>query len=248
MHKAPEPQDDRLRRPAQDEATRHMAALGSLALGVAHDLNNLLQPIAMMSDELLARIPEGAPERDYVLLIRQAGTRARDLVRRLLAVTHRDPPQTQPIDLAAFVADALPLLKRGVPPHITVRPELEAVPAIVGDESQIHQVLLNLVINATQAIGAAGGEIAVSVAPVLAGSGCARARQVRLSVADNGCGMDAETQRHAFDPFFTTKPATEGSGLGLAIVQRIVAMHGGLIELDSATGRGTRVDVYFPAA
>lgn len=226
---------------------QRLEAAGTLAWGVAHDLNNLLLPIATMTDELLANLPEGMPEREYVQLIRSAGTRAGAMVRRLLTFARDDPPQVEPLDLAAFVADALPLLRVGVRGDVSLRHDLQPVPTVRADEAQLHQVLVNLVTNAIQAVAGKGGEVAVEVAPSPC-DGDGAAPGARLSVIDSGPGMDAETRRRAFEPFFTTKPVDRGTGLGLAVVQGIVAMHGGTIGLHSAPGLGTRIDIDFPAA
>lgn len=226
---------------------QRIEALGTLAGGVAHDINNLLLPIFAMTDELLRSAAEGSREREYISLIRQAGTRARDLVRRLLTFARCDEPRVEPIDLAKFVADALPLLRSSLPGTIALRPKVEPVPSILADEGQLHQVLLNLVTNSAQAIGAAGGEITIEVRPTTNGAGPSHPSGVRLAVVDDGCGMDGESQRRAFEPFFTTKSVENGTGLGLSVVQGIVANHGGSIALKSEAGRGTRIDIDFPA-
>lgn len=223
-------------------------ALGTLAGGVAHDINNLLLPIFAMTDELLRSAPEGSRDREYISLIRQAGTRARDLVRRLLTFARCDEPKVEPIDLARFVADALPLLRSSLPGTIALRQKMAPVPLILADEGQLHQVLLNLVTNSAQAIGVAGGEITIEVRPTTNGAGSLHPSGVRLAVVDDGCGMDDEIQRRAFEPFFTTKSVQNGTGLGLAVVQGIVASHGGSIAVKSEPGRGTRIDIHFSAA
>jgi PAS domain S-box-containing protein len=227
---------------------QRVEALGTLAGGIAHDLNNLLLPIFTMSGELLRSAPEGSREREYIALIQQAGKRARDLVRRLLTFARCDQPTVQPLDLAAFVADALPLLRASLPRTVALRQKIEAVPSVLAEEGQLHQVLLNLVTNSAQAIGVDGGEITIEVVPTTNGAGDGHTAGVRLTVVDDGCGMDGETQRRAFEPFFTTKSVENGTGLGLSVVQSIIANHGGSIDLKSAPGHGTRIDLHFPAA
>jgi PAS domain S-box-containing protein len=227
---------------------QRMDALGTLAGGVAHDINNLLLPIFAMTDELMRSVPAGSREHEYISLIRQAGTRARDLVRRLLTYARCDQAKPEPIDLAEFVAQALPLLRSSVPATVVLRQKMEPVPSILADEGQLHQVLLNLVTNSAQAMGRDGGHITIEVQPATNGAGDAHPSGVRLAVVDDGCGMDGEIRRRAFEPFFTTKSIESGTGLGLSIVQGIVAGHGGTIDLKSAPGQGTRVDIRFPAA
>ena len=145
------------------------------------------------------------------------------------------------MDLADLTVKTLALLRASLPPTAVIVEAVEPVPPILGDPSQLHQVLLNLVTNAAQAIGAGPGRIVVSLSPT-------GEAQVRLAVEDDGCGMSAAILQRIFEPFFTTKEAGEGTGLGLAVVHGIVASHGGVIDVASEPGRGTRFEVRLPTA
>jgi signal transduction histidine kinase len=130
------------------------------------------------------------------------------------------------------------MLRAGIPPHARIDTDLAATPEILGNQGQLCQVLLNLVLNAAQAIGERPGIITIAVAPAQGG--------VRLCVTDTGCGMDEQTQRRIFEPFFTTRAASEGTGLGLSVVKGIVTEHDGAIRVTSRPDGGTRFDVVFP--
>ena len=139
------------------------------------------------------------------------------------------------------------MLRPTIPAMIRFQLAVEALPPVLGDSTQIHQVVVNLVTNAVHAIGMGHGTISVSLAAV-AGPGNGEPGLARLTVADTGCGMDEETQRRVFDPFFTTKAVGEGTGLGLSVVHGIVSNHQGSIAVESALGRGTRFVVDLPIA
>ena len=218
-----------------------MEAIGTLAGGIAHDLNNALLPVLALSTLTMKRFPREDRAHQNLVLIHDAGIRARDLVRRILDFARKTDSTWRQIDLAAFVGTALSLLRSTLPATIAIEDRLEPVPPIWADEAQIHQVLMNLMTNAAQAIGIAMGTITVEVASTAGGS-------VRLSVADTGCGMDAATRQRIFEPFFTTKGVGEGTGLGLSVVHGIVAAHRGMISVESTPGEGTRFDIEFPIA
>ncbi len=218
-----------------------MEAIGTLAGGIAHDLNNALLPVVALSTLTMKRLAPEDRARQNLTLIHDAGIRARDLVRRILDFARKSESTWRQIDLAAFVGTALSLLRSTLPATIAIEDRLELVPPIWADETQIHQVLMNLVTNAAQAIGSAMGTITVEVASTAGGS-------VRLSVADTGCGMDAATRQRIFEPFFTTKGVGEGTGLGLSVVHGIMAAHRGTISVESAPGEGTRFEMEFPVA
>jgi PAS domain S-box-containing protein len=224
--------------------SQKLEALGTLAGGIAHDLNNTLVPIMALSKLTARRFESGTPVRNNLDTIYEASERARDLVRRVLAFSRKEEPeQQQEANLAEIVREALKLMRATVPTSIQLDAEIVDVPAIRADGSQIHQVITNLVSNAAGAMANGMGTITVSLGLT---SGKKAPKEVRFSVSDTGCGMDEATQQRIFEPFFTTKAVGQGTGLGLSIVHGIVASHGGRIEVKSAPGKGTRFDLYFP--
>ncbi len=232
--------------------SQKIEALGTLAGGVAHDLNNTLVPVLAMSKLLMRQLPETSRERASVATIFQAGERARDLVRRILAFSRKEEPIRRTIDLAPLLRDSLKLLSASLPKTLRLVEAIEEAPLVSADPGQLDQVVTNLVLNAAHAIGFQPGTITVRLgrAPenALAGEPHAPPRPaIRLSVEDDGCGMDEATLRRIFEPFFTTKAVGEGTGLGLSVVHGIVSEHGGRINVTSRIGNGTRFEIDLPA-
>lgn len=223
--------------------SQKLEALGTLAGGIAHDLNNTLVPIMALSKLTARRFESGSLVRANLDTIYQASERARDLVKRVVAFSRKDDAEKRDTDFAAVIGEALQLLRATIPSSICLDVQIRAVPLIPADASQIHQVVTNLVSNAAQAIGSDIGTITVILDTVPSAVGI---DEIRLAVSDTGGGMDEATQQRIFEPFFTTKPVGQGTGLGLSIVHGIVAGHGGHIEVRSAPRKGTRFDLYFP--
>ena len=240
----------RLRAEEAERQRGKMVALGTLAGGIAHDLNNALVPILSLSELLLDSGTASPEDAEMLGTIVTAAERARDLVRNILAFSRRGARNVITLDLGAIVAKDLPMLRAVISASIQLhyRAPAEPVP-VLADETNLHQVVVNLVSNAAQAIGAAVGRIDITVAAVDqpdAAGGPPAGRYARLAITDTGPGMDEETRQRLFEPFFTTKPVGEGTGLGLAIVHGIVGSHGGTISVDSAPGRGTTFTIWFP--
>jgi PAS domain S-box-containing protein len=235
--------------------SQKMEALGQLSGGVAHEINNLLQPVLALSD-LGQDIADTDPAkvRKYFEVIASSGRKARDVVRQVLTFARRDAPQLAPYPIADLVGDALHLLHSGLPPGIHLHQKLEcgAAQAVV-NPTQVSQVVLNLVTNAADALDGEG-EITltlthadldqVTAAPLTLTEG----RWLKLTVSDAGCGMDAYTLSRIFEPFFTTKLAGRGTGLGLSVVYSIVAGWGGMLKVESEVDKGTIAMVYIPLA
>jgi CheY-like chemotaxis protein len=191
--------------------------------------------------------------------IRKAGTRARDLVGQILSFSRRQAIVLKSLDLATIVEESERLLRSTLPGHILLNVRCEAAPPVVGDRTQLQQVVMNLATNSMQAIGLQKGEISISLdtvelnealihaEPQLQELTAAEGKVVRLMIADTGAGMEKATLVHLFEPFFTTKAVNEGTGLGLAVVHGIVKGHGGVITVASAVGEGTVFTVYFLA-
>jgi PAS domain S-box-containing protein len=238
----------------QFRQAQKMEAVGRLAGGVAHDFNNLLTIINGFADILTDRLGRDHPEQGHVNEIRKAGERAASLTRQLLAFSRRQVLAPQVLDLNAVVSNMEKMLRRLIGEDV----DLVTVPGrdlgrVLVDPGQIEQIVLNLAINARDAMPQ-GGKLTIATAnarldesyalghfPVRPGD------YVMLSVSDTGCGMDAETQAHLFEPFFTTKETGKGTGLGLATVYGIVKQSGGYVWAYSEVGRGTTFNVYFPA-
>jgi signal transduction histidine kinase len=235
---------ERLRLEAQLHHSQRLEALGTLAGGAAHEINNALVPTISLAKLMAGKQPQGSRERRNLDLILAGAERSRDLVKQILAFSRKEEGQHQKekVDVAAVLLGALQLLRATIPTTIHLVQDLSPVPAISGDANQLHQVIVNLVSNAAHAIGDAVGTITIGVRAEPDG------RSLRFWVADTGCGMDEATKARIFEPFFTTKEVGKGSGLGLAVVHGIVKDHGGRIEVESASGRGTRFDVILPLA
>ncbi len=233
---------------AKLQQAQKMEAIGRLAGGVAHDFNNLLTAILGYCELLIESLPAG-DARDDVRVVKEAADRATSLTRQLLAFSRQQVLEPREVDLNAVMSDVARLLRRLIGEDIEVRLDPAAAPAVVrADPGQIEQVLMNLAVNARDAMPS-GGHLTISTARVdgaRAGLDPA-ARYVALRVRDTGVGMDAATRERIFEPFFTTKGPGRGTGLGLATVYGIVAQSGGAVHVESEPGRGATFTVYLPA-
>jgi len=226
--------------------SQKLEALGTLAGGIAHDLNNTLVPVLSLTKLVRNKLPAGSRERANLDTVLTAGSRARDLVAQVLAFSRKEKTDKRSVDLAEIVTESLKMLRASLPSTIRLESQISAGLPISCDPSQVHQIIINLITNAAHAIGAEPGMIAVGLDRVLSTSGSPP--RVRLTVADSGCGMDEVTRRRIFEPFFTTKPVGEGTGLGLSVVYGIVATYGGTIDVKSEVGAGTQFELTFPLA
>jgi PAS domain S-box-containing protein len=228
---------------AQLHHSQRLEALGALAGGVAHEINNALVPVVALTKIVAAKLPEGSRERRNLDTVLGAAERSRDLVKQILAFSRKEQEQQRrgSVDVAAVMREALHLLRVTVPSSIRIEEDIAPAPPVTGDPSQLHQVIVNLATNAAQAIDEAHGTITLGLRAEADGAA------LRLWVADTGAGMDEATKARIFEPFFTTKEVGRGTGLGLAVVHGIVKDHGGRIEVESAPGRGTRFDIVLPA-
>jgi PAS domain S-box-containing protein len=231
-----------------------MEAVGQLAGGIAHDFNNLLLAILANAELAKADVPPGSETADYLGEIESAGGRAANLTNQLLAFSRRQPFRPVPIDLNALTRGLMKMLRRLLPENITI----DLIPghnlaAVNADPTQLEQVIVNLCVNARDAMER-GGRLTIETENVLINSRYCEAhpwakpgRFVLLTVTDTGVGMTPEVRERAFEPFFTTKGAQRGTGLGLSTVYGIVQQHGGMVYLYSELGEGTTFKVFLPS-
>ena len=244
---------DRQRLAQQLQEAQKLEAVGKLAGGVAHDFNNVLTAILGSAELLLLDSPPGAPTREELDIIRDAATRAQDLIRQLLAFSARQVLQPVVLDLNHLVKNVGKMLRRLIGEDIKLDSDLAPdLAAVRADPGQLEQVLVNLAVNARDAMPD-GGRLAIKTFnaeitgehvplpnPIPPG------RYVVLQLSDSGVGMSAETQARIFEPFFTTKEQGKGTGLGLATVYGIVRQSGGHITVESAPGAGATFRLYLP--
>ncbi|MBM0105496.1 response regulator [Steroidobacter sp. S1-65] len=241
---------------AQLRQAQKMEALGTLAGGIAHDFNNVLTAISGNAQLAIEDLSPNHPAAVSLHEIKRATSRARDLVRGILAFSRPEQNIQHLIDLRPVVEEALRLLRAAVPRMIEMRLEAEPdLPAVMADATQVHQVLMNLGKNACDAMQAHGGTLTIRLASARIESlldspspDVHPGHYLRISVADTGTGIPPEALERVFEPFFTTKAHGEGTGLGLSVVHGIVRGHRGAILVRSEPGAGTVFDVYLPAA
>jgi PAS domain S-box-containing protein len=229
-----------------------MEAIGTLAGGIAHDFNNLLTAILGYSEIMLGMTKEGEPFYRPATIINNAAQKGADLAKKILMVTRKEKMEAKPVNINEIIHNSMELLQRSIPKNIEIVINLkEDVPKIMADPSQMQQVIMNLAVNARDAMQD-GGRLIIETAVVGTENGAAngipfdKGGFIKLSVSDTGTGMDTETQRKIFDPFFTTKETGKGTGLGLYIVHSVVSNHGGYVNLYSEPFKGTRFNIYLP--
>lgn len=226
--------------------SQKLEALGIMAGGLAHELNNILAPVMSLTKIALEDFPAGGAARSDLEMVVSASQRARDLVRQILAFGRRQPLEKRLIDLGATIRDSLRMMRATLPATIELAERIEPVALIHADPDQLQQVIVNLVTNAAQAIGERAGRITIGLS-YFGNPADPAARAVCLSVEDDGSGMDEVVAQRIFEPFFTTREADRGSGLGLSVVHGIVTSHGGRIELRTTPSKGSLFMVILPA-
>jgi PAS domain S-box-containing protein len=250
-------QEERQRMQSQFQQAQKLESLGVLAGGIAHDFNNLLVGILGSADLAREDLPEGSPAAVSVANIEKASKRAADLCKQMLAYSGKGTYAVASVDLRRVIREMTRLLEVSVAKNVVIKYALgEDIPHVNADAPQMHQVIMNLVTNASEAIEGRSGTIDVSVSTIdcddrfladaVPAGNTSPGRYVCVEVRDNGCGMDEQTIAQVFDPFFTTKFI--GRGLGLAAVLGIVRGHNGGIKVESEVGKGTCFRVLFPVA
>jgi nitrogen-specific signal transduction histidine kinase/CheY-like chemotaxis protein len=249
-------EDERRSLEATFQQAQRLESLGVLAGGIAHDFNNLLVSMLGHADLALQHLAANDPARKDIGSIEKAARRAAELCRQMLAYAGKGSPKTEPLDLRETVEEMGELLAASTSKQVKTRYEFaEDLPLVEADASQIRQLVMNLITNASEALSGPGGgidvrarEVFVSAAELASftlSESAAPGRFVELSVADDGCGMDAATLGRIFEPFYTRKFA--GRGLGLAAALGIVRRHRGAIRIESEPGHGTRATLLLPA-
>lgn len=251
-----------IRRAEQEKANleallrrRHkMEAIGTLAGGIAHDFNNILAAILGYADMALEEIPSWSPAHNQIKEVVKAGTRAKNLVRQILAFSRKEQQHREPVDLAALIIEVVVFLRATIPTTIDIL--LDLAPDcgnILGDQTQIHQVLMNICTNASQAMETEGGTLAITLREVTLGeeprspvANLKPGSYLRLDIGDTGGGIHEKHLERIFDPYFTTKEFGKGSGMGLAVVHGIVKSHDGVIRAVNNPDRGTTFSLFFP--
>jgi PAS domain S-box-containing protein len=240
----------------EEEKDRHlrqaqkMDALGVLAGGMAHDFNNLIGAILNAAELIEMQLKPDDPIQKKLQIIQRVGGRAKDLSSQILNFSRQADDKWTPFDLTSLVAEVISVLQTTLPANVAIRSELTGGVKILGDPSQLHQVLMNLGINGSQAMQPDGGVLTIQLQHVEAGrrmgdqpfpEPC-----VLLTIEDTGCGMDQSTLDRIFEPFFTTKDVGHGTGLGLSVVYGIVQGHGGNLEVSSEPGKGSSFKIRLP--
>ena len=230
-----------MKRSQEDALSKQkLESLTSLTRGISHDFNNMVSAILAQAERAQANLAERLPASEEVRRIKAVALHASEIVRQLMIYSGQEEAELEPLDLSGLIEQISDLLKASVSKNCSLRFDLESgLPPVSGNAAQLTQLVMNLVINASQAIGEQGGRIHVRTS--FNQQDC-----VRLEVSDTGCGMTEQERARMFDPFFTTKP--EGHGLGLAVVHGIAHSHNALINVASTPGKGTTFEVLFACA
>ncbi|PYX34902.1 MAG: hypothetical protein DMG80_00275 [Acidobacteria bacterium] len=241
----------------QLQVSQRLESVGQLAAGIAHDFNNILTAITGNAKLALADLPVDHPVQRNLAEIQKGSLRATQLVRQILTFGRQDAPKREVIKLTPVVEEALKLLRAGLRAGIEIRTHFDSeLPDVFADSTQVHQIVMNLATNAADAMAKKSvGVLEIRSEPVIVDADLAHTTPelregsyVRLSIRDNGCGMDKATTARIFEPFYTTKPLGEGTGLGLSVVHGIMKTHCGAVTVYSEPGKGTVFQLYLPAA
>lgn len=232
-----------------------MEAIGSLAGGIAHDFNNILTPILGYTEIAIENTPAGSEILDNLHQVLSSAHRAKELVKQILAFSRHSEEELKPMKIHLVIEEAIKMLRSSLPSSIDIVKSIDhTCGSIMGDPTQVHQVLMNLCTNASQAMQKAGGTLGVSLAGVQVDPldldlkfDLKPGPYVLLEVSDTGAGIPSDKIHHIFDPYFTTKPKGESTGLGLAVVHGIVKKYNGDITVYSEPGKGSVFRVFFPA-
>jgi signal transduction histidine kinase/CheY-like chemotaxis protein len=229
-------------------------AIGTLAGGIAHDFNNILFPIVGYTELTMDEVPDDSVAHNNLEEVLKAAHRAKDLVQQILTFSRQSGLERKPVKVHLIIKEALKLLRASIPASIEIINKIDDdCHPVMGDATQIHQVIMNLCTNAYQAMQDKGGTLEVNLSEVDVGYeetvkkiGMQPGKHLQLLVRDEGCGMDAVVLDRIFEPYYTTKEQGKGTGLGLSVIHGIVKNHRGDISVTSSLGKGTTFKVYLP--
>ena len=232
-----------------------LEAIGTLAGGIAHDFNNILAAVIGYSELSLSTLDKKSIEYENITEVLRAGMRAKDLIRQILAFSSRTEQKTGPVLLGKVVTEALKLIRASIPASIDILQEIKSTSLVIGDEGELHRIVMNLCTNAYHAMKDEKGTIEIRVEDTMIDQEFLQTTDplipgeyVTLTVGDTGHGMPPEIIEKIFDPFFTTKTVDHGTGMGLSVVHGIVKQYNGSIRVYSEPGQGTTFVIYLPAA
>ncbi len=244
---------EEVRQRRQLQVAQKMEAIGTLAGGIAHDFNNILAAIMGYSELAQEELPMGSRARSHFDEIHKASVRAKDLVQQILTISRQDAYEKCPVQIHLIVKEVAKLIRATLPASIEIKTRVSKCKPVLAEATQIHQVLMNLCINAYHAMSDTGGVLEMSLGearfefPILVGElTLLPGEYVTITVQDSGHGIDPENIERIFDPYFTTKPKEKGTGLGLSIVYSIIQQHDGAIRVQSKAGEGACFQIFLP--
>ena len=230
-----------------------MESIGNLAGGIAHDFNNILTSVIGFTELSLDEVEKGTHIEDNLQEIYTAGKRAKDLVKQILAFARQSGEELKPIQVDTIATEVLKFIRSSIPTTIEIKQNIESDSLIMGNATQVHQILMNLFTNAAHAMENKGGILEFSLKDIVMDRGVNREKlglepgnYIEIKISDTGTGIAPEIIGFIFDPYFTTKGPGEGTGMGLAMVHGIIENYGGKISVDSKPGQGTRFTIYLP--
>jgi signal transduction histidine kinase len=234
--------------------TQKMEALGRFAGGIAHDLNNILYPMIINTEMLLEDTAPSSSLHKILKQVLDGAYRQKELIKQILSFSRKNDQEFNPVRLSPLIKEILKFIRPALPSTISIKEDIHTEPdTIMGDPTQIYQVIMNLCKNASDAIGEKDGTIEVrldniNLKQIPAHFDISPGEYLRIIVSDTGCGITSEVMNQIFDPFYTTKAVGKGSGMGLAVVHGILKSHNGAITVESEPGKGSQFIVYLPAA
>ena len=240
---------------SQLQQSQKMEAVGTLAGGIAHDFNNILAIILGNTELASDNVPDGNPASHSLKEIYKASIRAKDMVHQLLAFSRKADEESKPIDLAPIIKESMKMLRSAIPTSVEFKQHiLDDTSSVMGDATQMNQIMMNLVTNAAHAMSESGGGLEVTLEKTFLQKEevcfdwvLSPGAYVSLKVRDTGEGIDPGIIDRIFDPYFTTKEVGKGTGMGLSVIHGIVKSHDGGIRVESEVGKGTVFEIYFPA-
>lgn len=234
--------------------SQKLESIGNLAGGIAHDFNNILSSVIGFTELAIDEVEKGSMIEDNLQEVYTAGKRAKELVAQILAFARQSEEEMKPIQVDLIVKEVLQFIRSSIPSDIKIEKDIDSDSLIMGSQTQVHQIMMNLCTNAAYAMEKDGGTLDVSLKDIVVEESDSKSlnltpgNYIKLTVSDTGTGIPPDIIDSIFDPYFTTKDPGEGTGMGLAMVQGIVQSYGGKIFLKSKLGKGTKFTIYIPVA